>query len=126
MAGCGYAAGRDVASSVSTRGFGAADDVFTFNAPITGSELHGDRLAVGIRGLEELTRREVEHAGENVRGEYLNLGIEVAHHRVVVATRVLDRVFRVAQRALQLGELFRCLQLRIILGHGEQALQRSG
>ena len=60
------------------------------------SELYGDWLAVGFGGLEELARREIEHAGENIRGEDLNLGVEVAHDCVVVAARVLDGVFGLA------------------------------
>src|SRR5580700_710537 len=64
--------------------------------PIMGSELHGNRLAVGFGGLEELAGGEAEHAGKNVCGERLDLGVQIAHHGVVIATRVLDRVFGLA------------------------------
>src|SRR5262249_46875837 len=62
------------------------------------SELHRHRLAVGIGHLEELARLESEHARQNIRGEGLYLRIQVPHHRVVVATGVLDGVFHLAQR----------------------------
>src|SRR5271154_1367523 len=64
---------------------------------IDGLELHGYRLPIGFAGLEELTRLEAEHAGQDVGGEHLNLGVQVAHYGVVVAARVLDGIFRLAQ-----------------------------
>src|ERR1700680_5320495 len=54
------------------------------------SEFHRDRLAVGLGGFEELAALEAEHASENIRGEHLNLRIQVAYHGVVVAARVLN------------------------------------
>src|SRR5579864_6185147 len=72
-------------------------------------------LAVGLRGLKELARRETEHPGQNVRGERLNLRVQVAHHCVVITPRILNRVFCLAQRSLQLSEFLRSLELRIIL-----------
>src|ERR1700690_4281340 len=92
----------------------------------TTSELHRDRFAVGGFGyFEELASLESKHAGNNVRRERLNLGIQVSHHSIVVAARILKRVFRLTQRSLQLGEFFGSLQLGIILRHREQALQRA-
>src|ERR1700722_8739175 len=72
---------------------------------IDGLELHGYWFAVGFAGLEELASLEVEHAGQNVGGEHLYFRVQIAHHGVVVTARVLDGVFRLAQRALQLREL---------------------
>jgi hypothetical protein len=60
-------------------------------------ELHRHRLAIRGSDFEELALLEAEHSGENVRRERLNLRIQVAHHRVVVAARVLDRVFGLAE-----------------------------
>src|SRR5271155_17005 len=71
---------------------------------IAASELDRNRFAVGLGGLEELPRLKAEHTGKNIRREHLNLGIEIAHHSVVVASRVLDRVFRLNQRSLHLRE----------------------
>src|SRR5271166_3741089 len=70
-------------------------------------KLNGDRLAVGFGGLEELAGGEAKHVSEYVCGKRLDLCIQVAHDGVVVAARILDRVFRLAQRALQLREFFR-------------------
>ena len=68
-------------------------------------ELHRHRFAVGGGHFEELPQLEAEHSGQNIGRKGLDLRVQVAHHRVVVAARVLDRVFRLAERALQLGEL---------------------
>src|SRR4029077_7512796 len=75
--------------------------------------------------FKELPRVEAEHPGDNVGREGLHAGVEVAHHRVVVAAGVLDVVFNRVERCLQSCELFRSLQFRIILRHGEQALERA-
>src|SRR6476620_1812321 len=62
-------------------------------------ELHHRCCAVfGSFGLEELARREIEHARDDVAGESCDLGIQVAHHGVVIPARVLDRVFGLAER----------------------------
>src|SRR5579862_505199 len=84
------------------------------------SELHGHRIALrGLGNVEELPGLEVEHAGNDVRRERLDLGVEVANHRVVIAARVLDGVFQSAQRALQRLKLFGGAQLGISLGHSQ-------
>ena len=71
------------------------------NSPITESqnflELYRDRLAVRFRGLEELAWSEAEHSGKNVGRERLNFRIQIAHHRVVITPRVLNRIFRLAE-----------------------------
>src|SRR5579863_10401309 len=88
-------------------------------------ELHCHRLAVSFTRLKELPRLEAEHARQNICGERLDLRVQVTHHRVVVAAGVLDGVFGLAQRSLQLREFLRGLQLRVILSHSEQTLQRA-
>src|SRR5580693_6676116 len=92
----------------------------------SGLELHCYRLAVGSIHFEKLPRLEAEHAGQNVSRERLNLGVQVAHDGVVITAGVLNRVLSLTQGTLQLGEFLGSLQLRVILGHGEQALQRAG
>src|ERR1035438_9565893 len=89
-------------------------------------EFHGYRFAIcGVR-LEELPLLEAEHPRQNVGRERLYLRVEVAHDGIVVTARVLNGVFDLAEGILQLRELLRSLQLRIILGDGKQALERSG
>src|SRR6202046_2916288 len=63
--------------------------------------------------LEKLTRLEVEHARNDVGRELCDFRVEVAHHRVVIATRVLDAVFNLIQRVLKLSERFHGAQLRV-------------
>src|ERR1700736_3267776 len=94
--------------------------------PVMGSKLHRDRLAFCRCGLEELAWLEIEHAGKNVGREGLDLRIQVADHSVVIAARILNRVFGLAQRALQLSKFLRRLQLGIILRNRKQAFQRTG
>src|SRR5207245_9152402 len=50
--------------------------------------------------LEELARREAERAGDQVRGKLRDARVQVAHHRVVVAARVLHRVLDLAEARL--------------------------
>src|SRR5207245_1201424 len=71
-------------------------------------------LALGFTAeLEELARREAERAGDQVRGKLRDARIQVAHHRVVVAARVLHRVLDLAEARLQLREVLRGAQLRV-------------
>src|ERR1035441_10336542 len=89
-------------------------------------EFHGYRFAIcGVR-LKELSLLEAEHPRQNVGREGLYFRVQVAYDGIVVTARVLNGVFDLAERILQLGELLRSLQLRIILGDGKQALERSG
>src|ERR1700734_3564082 len=70
----------------------------TFLAPVMGSELYGDGLAAGgVGGFEELARGGVEPAADYVRGERLNLRLQVEPHAIVVTARVLDGIFGLAQ-----------------------------
>src|SRR5438093_10393528 len=54
------------------------------------SELHRDRLTVRLGCFEELPQLETEHPGKNIGREGLNLGIQIAHHSIVITPRVLD------------------------------------
>ena len=58
------------------------------------SELHlWDFAFRGSREFEELAWLESEHTRKNVARERLDLGVVIANDRVVIAPRVLDRVF---------------------------------
>src|ERR1700739_4342646 len=43
----------------------------------------------GCGNLEEFARLESQHVCENIRGELLDFGVQVAHHGVVITPRVL-------------------------------------
>src|SRR6059036_4346924 len=73
--------------------------------------------------LEELARREAEGAGDQVRGELRDARVQVAHHRVVVAARVLHRVLDLAEARLELREVLRGAELRVGLGEREDLPQ---
>src|ERR1700675_1870449 len=51
--------------------------------------------------FEKFARLEAEHVREDVGGELLNLGIEIADDGVIVAARVLDGVLDLRERILQ-------------------------
>src|SRR5258708_33349645 len=71
-------------------------------------------FALGRCGdLEKLAWLEIEHSGDDVGGELLDLGVEVAYYSIVVAARILDRVFELRQRVLELRERFDGAQLWI-------------
>src|SRR6266850_1688641 len=56
-------------------------------------EAHLGRFAFGCSGhFEELARLEAEHVGKDVGRKLLNLGVEIAHHGVVVAPRILHGI----------------------------------
>src|SRR5437762_5934418 len=81
-------------------------------------------LALRFTGeLEELARREAERAGDQVRRELPDARVQVAHHRVVVAARVLHRLLDLAEARLQLREVLRGAQLRVGLGEREDLPQ---
>jgi len=64
-------------------------------------KLYSHVFAVGGRlHFKELPRVETKHSRDDVRGERLDAGIEVAHHGIVIAARVLDVVLNRVQRAL--------------------------
>src|SRR5579885_2547874 len=82
------------------------------------------RFALGrCADFKEFTRFETEHAGEDVRRELLDFGVQVADDRVVIAPRVLHRIFDLRKRILQRSEAFDGAQLRIGLGKSEEALE---
>src|SRR5215467_12836451 len=74
------------------------------------------------RDFEKLARLEAEHSGEDVGGELLNLGIEVADDGVVVAASVLHVVLNFGERVLQRSEAFDGAKLRIGFSERKQAL----
>ncbi len=68
------------------------------NANGSVSELHCDRFALcRLRDVEELALLDVEHSSHDVSGKCLDLGIEIAHHGIVVSPRVLDGIFQSSQ-----------------------------
>src|SRR2546422_791707 len=92
-----------------------------------GAEADLGHFTLGGHGhFEEFARLEVEHPGEDVRGELRDFGVEVAHDGVVIAPRVLECVFDLGERALELREAFHGAKLRVSLGQGKQVLERAG
>src|SRR5207244_10755995 len=85
---------RDAAHGTDT---GQATSLPRTLGPAPFSELHGDWFAISSLHLEELTLLETEHSGDEIGREGLNLRVQVAHDRVVIAARILDRVFNLAQ-----------------------------
>ena len=84
-------------------------------------------FALGGRGdFKEFTLLEAEHAREDVGGELQNLGVEVAHHSVVIASGVLDGVFDLGEGILQRSETLDGAELRIGFGKGKEAFERAG
>src|SRR2546425_498663 len=68
-----------------------------------GAEADLGHFTLGGHGhFKELARLEVEHPGEDVRGELRDFGVEVAHDGIVIAPRVLECVFELGERALEL------------------------
>ena len=62
--------------------------------------------------------------GDEVRRNRRDCGIEIAGHRVVVAARVLDRVFNDGKLLLKIPESSRCLELRVRFNRYTQSAQR--
>src|SRR5262245_50432519 len=75
-----------------------------------------DLTLFGSVELEVLTLGEAEEQRDLVGREAIDGGVEVAHDRVVVAARALDRLLDLAQRSLQLAKALIGLQLWIRLG----------
>src|SRR5688572_22290784 len=90
------------------------------------SELYLYVLPLFVADLEELVLLEAEPFRDQVVGEHLDLGVEVADVGVVEAARGLDLVFRVLEVVLELEEVLRGLQVGVVLGDGEQRLERLG
>src|SRR2546422_10378870 len=76
--------------------------------------------------FEEFARLEVENPGEDVRGELRDFGVEVAHDGVVIAPRVLECVFDLGERALELREAFHGAKRWGSLGQGKKGVERAG
>src|SRR5207249_6679367 len=88
-------------------------------------ELHFDWLPVRGGGFKILPLLKSEHPCQDVCWERLHGGIQVPHGPVVTAARILNAFLGLRERILQLGELLRSFQLRIILRDGEQTLQSA-
>src|ERR1700693_1091698 len=89
------------------------------------AEAHLGNLALGwCADLEELARLEVEHARENIGRELRDFCIEVAHDGIVVAPGILEAVFDLTERGLELREAFTGAELRVGLGQSKHLAQR--
>ena len=56
-------------------------------------ELHRNRFALRrLSDVEELPLLDVEHSCDDVRWESLDLGIQIAHYRIVITACVLDGI----------------------------------
>ncbi len=76
--------------------------------------------------LEVLAWLECEHAGDDVGGELLDLGVQVADHGVVIPPRVLEGILDLIEIRLELREVLNRAQLRIGLGKREERFKRLG
>src|SRR4051812_487145 len=88
------------------------------------SELDRDRTLLAGVALEGLARREVAHPRDEVARERLDPVVVAQHGVVVELPRVGDLVLGRGQLLLQVQEVLVGLEVRIRLGHREQALQR--
>src|SRR2546421_8084592 len=89
-----------------------------------GLELHLRDLTLRRLGeLEVLLRLEAEHPGEDVRRERLERRVVVADVSVVEAAREGDLVLGRCEIFGEVLELLDRLQLRIVLGDGEDRAQ---
>src|SRR5882724_2590162 len=80
-------------------------------------EAHLGRFAFGGSGhFEELARFKAEHIGNDVGWKLLDLGVEVAHHGIVVAAGVLHRVLDLGEGALERREALDSAELGVRLG----------
>src|SRR4029077_4501480 len=78
------------------------------------------------RDFKEFAGFEIAHAGNHVRRELLDARIEVAHGGVVIAARVLQRVFDLAKRGLKLGKVVSGAKLRVGFREREELAQSAG
>src|SRR5947207_5057707 len=86
-----------------------------------GTEADFRGLALGgCAYLKKLAWLEAQHAREDVRGELLDLGVQVADHRVVITPGILHGIFDLAQRVLQRCKTLNGAQLRICFRQREQ------
>src|ERR1700674_2501624 len=80
-------------------------------------EAYLGRFALGRSGnFKKLARFEAEHPRKDIRGELLDLGVQIADDGVVVAARVLYRILNLRKGILQRRETLDGAELRIRLG----------
>jgi hypothetical protein len=60
---------------------------------------------------------------EAIRLDLLDSGVEITHHRIVIAPGRLDAVFEILQLGLKLQEVLVGLEVRIGFGHSEKAFE---
>src|SRR3989442_6859946 len=85
-----------------------------------------DLTVFGAIELEVLALGEAEEQRDLVGREAVDGGVEIADDGVVVATRALNRLLDLAERALELAEALVRLQLRVRLGEREELTERAG
>src|SRR5207245_4715037 len=85
-----------------------------------------DLTVFGVIELEVLALGEAEEQRDLVGGEAVDGGVEIADDGVVVATRALNRLLDLADRALELAEALLRLQPRVRLGEREGLPKRAG
>src|SRR5437588_10640474 len=91
-----------------------------------GSEPHLDRARLLLGGLEGLLVMEPEQAGEDVAREGAGGVVHAQHGVVVVLAGVGDLALGVVQLMLESDERGAGLEVRVALGHREEALQGLG
>src|SRR5690606_33042706 len=95
-------------------------------ASVVPSEFYRGRLALGfVVELEILRLGEAEGVGDNIGRERINLDVYVPDRAIVVAAGHLDLVLGGAQGLLEFEEGGVGLEVRIGLGHCQQATQRT-
>src|SRR3989344_4765567 len=83
------------------------------------ADLHGFPRGSFLQ-LKKLSLLEAKEARDDIAGEGLYSSVEVAHHCVVKAARLLDLVFGIGELALELEEVGVGFEVGICLGHGKQ------
>src|SRR6185503_10343699 len=90
------------------------------------AEAHAWRRALRlVAELEVVAPADAEAPGDDVPGERLDRGVEIADDGVVVAPGVLDRVLEAGELALKLQEVLVRPQLWVALGDGEERTERA-
>src|SRR5690242_9622373 len=80
----------------------------------------------GSRDFEEFARFEIAHASDDIGRKLLDAGVEVAHGSVVIAARVLQRVFDLVQGGLELAKILGRAELRVGFREREELAQGAG
>ena len=83
------------------------------------------QLALTRRGLEELELVITHGAGDHVRRNRRDRGIEIAHDGVVVAPGALDSLFYSSELCLEIAESARRLELRVGFDRHSESAQRG-